>query len=297
MIADDFDRISDWMRENDADVLVDNLAPGASPERLAEVEKKLGFALPAGLRELWSAHDGQLSELNGFYESYDLLSTSLALVDSDMLPEFVQLIVKTPRAIAESGLSERELASRAWLKIAGRDSDGVAVNAETGRVFLVSHDDAPPLHLLADSVETWFSAFADRVEADDYEIEEGFGACYLSERNREAERRRAERERARNEEAERRSKLGATALMTEAVQKKSESLADDAFAQANGAEVREAILAILFDASPDFIATVLRTRLNDLTLTRARWERVAEGAAKIGNNAIRSIATKRAAES
>lgn len=67
-------KIKRWMLENDAPLLVENLAPGATPAELAEAESKLGFPLPPELRDLWAIHNGQNDEQNGFVESFDLLS-------------------------------------------------------------------------------------------------------------------------------------------------------------------------------------------------------------------------------
>lgn len=46
-------------------------------------------------------------------------------------------------------------------------------------------------------------------------------------------------------------------------------------------------------ASPAFIAETLRPMLHGLTLTAPQWQIVAEGGAKLGNNAVRDIATAR----
>jgi hypothetical protein len=49
----------------------------------------------------------------------------------------------------------------------------------SGRVFTCGKD-APPLHFVAGSVIEWLEGYADRVEAGEYTVEEGFGECYLS---------------------------------------------------------------------------------------------------------------------
>ena len=146
-------QISQWMRKHGAEVIVSNLASGAEEENLEQAEARLGFRLPAGLRELWSLHDGQCAEQDGFYEMYDLLSSAQA--DNEPFAEHIQYSSSSPREIAESGLSADEIGSQAWLMICARDSDGVAVNADSGRVFRVAHDDSPCLQLLAPSVEAW----------------------------------------------------------------------------------------------------------------------------------------------
>ena len=42
------DRVKAWMLAHGADVLVQNLADGATPERLAQYEAAVGFALRPG---------------------------------------------------------------------------------------------------------------------------------------------------------------------------------------------------------------------------------------------------------
>src|SRR5688572_16086741 len=78
-----FDRISRWMVAHGAPLLVENLAPGATPERLAEAEAAFGVALPADLRAMWSVHDGQREEGNGFIEHYTFLSAQWAIAQQE----------------------------------------------------------------------------------------------------------------------------------------------------------------------------------------------------------------------
>ena len=262
-IRDAFSRIEAWMRANGAETIVDNLAPGATDEDLAFAEANLGFALPAAVRALWRVHDGQLSEQDGFYEMYDLLSCSAA--DDDQLPFYVEGSIGSPRAVSESGLEPQEIASKAWLMIAARDSDGVAVNGVTGRVFRVRHDDSPCLYLLASSVEAWLEDYANAVTNDDYRLEAGFGDVYLSRRDREREASDAESARARTAEERRRAALAPIELMEQAVANKSESMAADALRRSK--TTRDAVMDVLFRGEPSFVATVLRSDLRSLTLS------------------------------
>jgi hypothetical protein len=56
------------------------------------------------------------------------------------------------------------------------------VSGVTGRVFTCEKD-VPPLHFIAGSVVEWLEDYADRVEAGGYEVDEGFGDCYLASRD------------------------------------------------------------------------------------------------------------------
>ncbi len=284
-------QISQWMRKHGAEAIVSNLASGAAEEDLEQAEARLGFRLPAGLRELWSLHDGQDAEQDGFYEMYDLLSSAQA--DNESFTEFVLYSSNSPRALAESGLSAAEVGSRAWLRICARDSDGVAVNAESGRVFRIAHDDSPCLHLLASSVEAWLDAYAEAVCNDDYRVEEGFGEAYLARRDRAREARDEAALRAQQAEEARRAGSSSLALMEEAVRAKSEAKAQDALKR-GGAAAREQLLAALFRGEPAFIASVLRSDLRALTLSREQWQLIASGGEALGNRAIAAYALKMA---
>jgi hypothetical protein len=283
-----FDRIEQWMRSHDASVLVDNLAPGASEERLRETEARLGFPVGVELRAMWSIHDGQRDELNGFVEAFDLLSSELAVVDRDTVTIPLEYLREDP---GDSDLTDAELRSDAWIAFARRDSDGLAICTTSGRVFEIMHDDYPPLHLVADSLVAWATAFAARVVADDYRVEEGFGDCYLVRRNRERERLDAEAEAKRAAEAARKAKLSPDERMRDAIARKN---VDDA-AEA----VTASTIATLFAEAgdPAFIAASLRPMINELTLSSQQWAIVAEGGVRLGNNAIRDIARKKMAGS
>lgn len=291
-IADAFACIERWMRANGAETIVENLAAGANEEALAEAEARLGYPLPSSLRELWSVHDGQKAELDGFYETFDLLSSREAHDDSIAL--FVTWSTSSPRSLATSGLSPEEIASKRWLVLASRDSDGVALNVDTGRVFAVAHDDSPNLTLLAPSVEAWLATYARDVAQDDYTVEGGFGEVYLSRRDRAREAYEDEVERRRSAEAARRAAMSTGALMDEARERQNDTMATEALARAT-AEERDAVMESLFRADAAFVATVLRAELRTLDLTRAQWRRIEEGGEKLGNAAIVAYAKKMAA--
>jgi cell wall assembly regulator SMI1 len=176
-IAASLERIEKWMAEH-APLLVGNLAPGAPASHLDAVEEKLGMALPADLRALWSLHDGQLKELNGFVENLDLYGAEQALTKQRRVLTFIGLLRDQPSSWGEAGVSDEEIASNAWLPLAGRDASFVVVSTLTGRVFRCGKD-APPLHRAATSVAEWLEQYASAIEAGAYELEEGFGTYYL----------------------------------------------------------------------------------------------------------------------
>ncbi len=293
-----FDQITSWMAAHGASAIARNLAPGASTARLAEVEAELGFTLPPALRALWSVHDGQLEEGNGFMGMFDFLSTSRAVGDLDLINAPLAYLRGAPRAVPESGLTAAELASPAWIPIAGRDSDGYAVCASSGRVVEVLHDDSPPVVVRAASLETWLEEYAGRVVADDYRVERGFGDCYLTIRDREQERRRAEQEARVKAERDRRASTSTTALLDEAIASSNVDLAMAVLTreEASSKEALAAAVAHVFGRgpTPTFAAGALRMFLRRLDLSRDEWTLVAKGGAELANNAIRDVALARA---
>jgi len=296
-LAEAFEQIKAWMANHGAELLVQNLAPGASAERLRDAEAELGFSLGRELRALWSLHEGQHEEMNGFVEAFDLFTIEEALSGRDFVMYALAFLRENPRTVQESGLTQDEFLSDAWLPFAGRDADGLAVNTVSGRVFKILHDDSPPLRLHAASLVAWATQYASRVVADDYRVEEGFGDYYLELRDREAERRHEERSRFERGERQRKAKMSVKELLEEAVSRNKEDAAQEVLERAEQTSqtaLTEAI-ALLFaaGASPAFIAGTLRPRLNRLTLSAAEWKVVAKGGARMGNNAIRDIALAR----
>ena len=174
-----FETICTWMRANNAASIVDNLAPGASPAALAAGESMFGFPITGDLAVLWALHDGQREEEHGFVEYYDLCSMQLARVSAEDI-YFALEMIRDGKEVTESGLTEAERTSKKWVRLAARDSDGYAVNAESGRVFALEHDEVPPLKLVAPSVSAWLADYAARVVAGAYEVEDGLGDVYLS---------------------------------------------------------------------------------------------------------------------
>jgi len=291
-----FERISQWMVAHDAPLLAENLAPGATADELADAEEQLGFPIPAGLRELWSLHNGQLEEMNGFIESLDFLDLARAVDERDSVLPAIEFLREDPSSWPEAGVTEVEALSDQWVPFAGRDSDLIAVSGVTGRVFHVMKD-APPLKLAAASVEAWATAFAARVEADDYEVEEGFGDYYLSERDRGAEARAAAAAKQKKEAETYRKKTPLLEQLQAAIERgdadRAQRVLEDQQKRSTAAlaEGTQALMAA--KVSPTFLAQTLRPLLNAVTLTPDQWLDVAEGGAVIDNLAVRDIALGR----
>ncbi len=289
-----FERIAAWMKGHGAALLVDNLAPGATQERLDRAEAELGIALPAHLRALWSVHDGQREEGNGFVEAFDLLSIDGAVAQLETVRLLLEMEREHPSA--DAAYTDDELRSDDWIPFAGRDSDSLVVHGVTGRVFEYFHDYS--LTLLASSLGEWMERYATRVEADDYSVEEGFGDYYLQLRNRERERRERELEQRSAEQERYRRETPLLEQFANALEKRDADRCLEVFKDALARDDRaafDAAVARLFASNPepDFAAAALRPSLGSVTLTADQWLDVAVGGALLENNAIRNYATAR----
>jgi cell wall assembly regulator SMI1 len=290
-----FDRISRWMEANGAPLLVENLAPGATKDQIAKAESRFGVALPPDLRTLWSLHDGQREEANGFVEAFDLLSVDWAVAQQEAVLQCIEFAREPESADwwKRSGGTDEELESDHWLPFAARDSDSLAVHGVTGRVFSCDHDDSPKL--LSPSLVDWIEGYAARVEAGDYAVREGFGDYYLCRRNRELERLAREREEREAEHARYRRETPRVEQLQKALANRDEELCHQVLTDAleqDGRGAFDATVAMVFaaNAEPKFVAGALRRVLRSVTLAPDQWVDVAVGGALLGNNAIREVA-------
>ena len=177
-IQESIARLTTWMLAHGAPLLAENLAAGASAQAIATLEKELGFPLAAELQELWSLHDGQQNEQNGFVGSLELLGTRRAIDERIGIMRSLEFLREDASTWDEAGVTRHEALSDQWVPIAQRDADSLVVNMETGRVFTCSKD-SPPLKLVAASIGAWLAEYAERVGDGKYTVEEGFGDYFL----------------------------------------------------------------------------------------------------------------------
>jgi len=288
-------RIAQWMRANEAAVLADNLAPGATDVELQAIEARFGYPLPPELRALWAMHHGQLAELNGFLTSRDLLNETRALDELDTVRPALESL-READDWATSGLTREELDSNEWVPFGGRDSDLLIIHARTGRVFACLKD-WPPVQLEAPSLTTWFADFAARVEADDYAVEEGFGDCYLSLRDRKREAAAAARARAVEEAERHRRETPLLVQLRQALAKGDAERCREVFDDcAKTPEHLAPAVEALFASGrkPKFIATSLQFVVRVVALTADQWALVEAGGRALGNEAIVGVVKERA---
>lgn len=70
-LAEDWERIARWYAKNG--VRGFQLAPGATPQQLADAERELGMPLPEDVRASWALHNGGLTDSTWVLTSGDLL--------------------------------------------------------------------------------------------------------------------------------------------------------------------------------------------------------------------------------
>lgn len=172
------DDIKEWMQDNRAAPIVDNLAPGASEQELAEVENELGHRFLDPLRRLYLLHNGQRNrDEHPFFEGggrFTDLEYGVALIDSllDFLwqgdEQGAPEDVAEAMADSEKPLLAEECTS-AWWPVAEAEGGYIAVNLRTGRVFEVEKE-GPVISYRGDDVGEYLAAYADALWNDNYEV-------------------------------------------------------------------------------------------------------------------------------
>ncbi|MFO7564055.1 MAG: SMI1/KNR4 family protein [Enhygromyxa sp.] len=168
------DDIKEWLRDNDAESFIGQLAPGARAADLDELEAALGAALPAGLRQLYLLHDGQTGEIEPLFEHMRFLSVAEAAGSrAGMLDRYVI----PPAGVAlrdyharHDYVSDAELLSPRWLPFANTEGDFLAVQLDTGRVYRFSKGDLPWIHLEAPDFATFIGDYASAIWDDVYQF-------------------------------------------------------------------------------------------------------------------------------
>ncbi|MCY1072167.1 SMI1/KNR4 family protein [Nannocystis sp. RBIL2] len=172
-------RIKAWLRSNNAEGIVDNLAPPTSVEEIAACAKVLGLAIPDDLRELWLLHGGQnVEKTHPFLGSHDLLSPATAASVSHDFLSTLPMLRDAPDDLVE--VTEEELASDEWLTI-GKSGrwDVWVICAATGRLF-GSSPDYPQLYAISGSLLDWLETFAEGAENGEYEVIRLGESCFVS---------------------------------------------------------------------------------------------------------------------
>ncbi len=166
--------IKEWLVDNAAEAIVENLNEEASDAALASAEKALGVPLPEALWELYALHDGQPNEGDCLFEHMNFLSLERMLASREgMLYAYFGV---RPEGIDQaaifcadgSQLLESELTSR-WAPFANTEGDFLALNLDSGRVFRVVKD-VPAIRLEADDLPSFLGRYASRLWEDFYAL-------------------------------------------------------------------------------------------------------------------------------
>ncbi len=178
-MRDEFARVSEWMQSHGAHVLVDNLAPGATPREFDNFEQQYHLSYPDALRALWSLHAGQRRAENGYFSERDFLGPAASHAAQQVLVEAQGSMRPHTAWTAESGLTLEDAQSDAWFVVAARgDNNLVVLSGLSGRVYARGKDPST-FRLTADSLLSWLEHYAYGVQRGEYQVTAGLGDAYL----------------------------------------------------------------------------------------------------------------------
>jgi cell wall assembly regulator SMI1 len=145
-------RLETWLRQHRPGML-QALRPGATPAELDALQRQIGMALPASLRDLLAWHNGQKADrLGGFEQDWRLMST--------------EQIEKARRELRETAGQ----AGASWLPIF-EDGNGDYLFVDTGstpaplRTYWVGQAEQPTI---APSLDVWLEDFVSAAEQGQY---------------------------------------------------------------------------------------------------------------------------------
>lgn len=173
--------VKEWLADHGAEAIVANLAGPATHEELAEVEAKLGHALPQELRALYGTHDGQVDfERSRIFPNcgflplaYTLRETASALELHFGVPRdrVGTTALKVPAHTPQVDAFLPEERTTEWFCFGFEDSFATVVHLKTGRVFQWVRQDG--IHLRAESFREYLLGFANDLWNDAYRLVDG----------------------------------------------------------------------------------------------------------------------------
>lgn len=113
-------RIDSWLDSN-APLILKDLSPGASEDKIAEVESTLGIKMTDTLRQSFIIHDGQLGDRYPLLGDWNLLSLDDALEEWEVMRELYQSGSLEGEVEAAEGV-QPSWWNLKWLPIAGNGS-------------------------------------------------------------------------------------------------------------------------------------------------------------------------------
>jgi cell wall assembly regulator SMI1 len=175
-----WERIEAWLRTN-APQVYETLRPGATDERIAEAERRLGVVFPEPVRESYRIHDRQSPEGPMLIDAWEFLSLERIVDEWNV---WKQLLdggeFARSRSKPEAGIRPDWWDAR-WIPLTYSGSGDhhcldldPAPGGAVGQVILMWHD-SPERPLVAPSFEAWLGRFADDLEAGEYVLSEEYG--------------------------------------------------------------------------------------------------------------------------
>ncbi len=163
-------RIEKWLEKHHPNK-TEMLAPGATLDEIATVEKGLGFALPEELRASLSEHNGESDARVCLMDNFDLLSTQRILDEWNSWREVSSKWTAEENKPLDPLDGVKSLYwHTGWIPVAsGGEGSFICVDADPaeggrkGQVILVGHG-AGPESLLASGVLEWLTALATKME-------------------------------------------------------------------------------------------------------------------------------------
>ena len=154
-ISDSFERLRSSIAKLEGELP----ATGATQDQLSEVERKIGYGIPAELRALWKITSGHSLGIGWHLSTLEesCQATSEQLTWSPPETGFPDLLLEG---------NDNGGWTPGFIVFASRDTDQVGIYLEDGKVYFQRPSEG--LVLQANSLDQWLSNFAFRVENDQY---------------------------------------------------------------------------------------------------------------------------------
>lgn len=162
----DWERLESWLRTNDSETLA-GLNPPATDGEIRDMERKLGYGLPAGYVECLKIHGGQKPMAKWLFGGDEFLSIQNVVINWEVWRDLLEggdLVDGKPKP--DAGVQSAWW-SKSWIPFTanGRGDHlcldmAPASSGRVGQVIKVFHD-SPARKLVAQDFASWFAKFVD----------------------------------------------------------------------------------------------------------------------------------------
>jgi cell wall assembly regulator SMI1 len=178
-ILKDWRRIEAWLQGH-APSLLETLGTGASPERIAEVERVLGAKLPDEMKALYAVHDG-IDRDGAFFDGYAWLPLEEVVSEWKVWKGLLDGgDFKGIRSEPQPGIRD-DWWNPAWIPFTYNGAGdhhcvdlAPAPGGRAGQIITMWHDEGAR-ELLAPSLGAWIRSYADGLDAGTYAYSEDYG--------------------------------------------------------------------------------------------------------------------------